>query len=289
ALGRRITENPGTQRDLYYSKDWQVLEERVGGNAQVQYVWSPVYVDALVERDRDADGNPANGLEERLYGQQDANFNGTAGLNTAGAVQERYVEDQYGQPTVLAPDWSTRASSLFAWNYLHQGGRYDSASGLYNFRNRDYSPTLGRWTEVDPLGFGAGDSNLYRDVWDNPINRADPSGLLDFFVRPGEGGTENLYVVREWFGIFARPSTERWVGIVRPDGRIERDGMTATRGAVETAGYEDWDTWFRENGSEINPSAVELPPRVSSNADGYRALDPNFDQRGPQARGMVVG
>jgi YD repeat-containing protein len=47
-LGRRITENPATARDLYYSAQWQVLEERVGGNAQVQYVWSPVYVDALI-------------------------------------------------------------------------------------------------------------------------------------------------------------------------------------------------------------------------------------------------
>src|SRR5262249_17838887 len=46
ALGRRIIENPGTQRILYYSAAWQVLEEDVSGSAQVQYVWSPVYVDA---------------------------------------------------------------------------------------------------------------------------------------------------------------------------------------------------------------------------------------------------
>src|SRR5206468_6224111 len=48
ALGRRVSENPGTARDLYYSAQWQVLEERVGGSAQDQDVWSPVYVDALV-------------------------------------------------------------------------------------------------------------------------------------------------------------------------------------------------------------------------------------------------
>src|SRR5207253_2131491 len=43
-LDRRIVENAGTARDLYYSQGWQVLEERVGGAAKVQYVWSPVYV-----------------------------------------------------------------------------------------------------------------------------------------------------------------------------------------------------------------------------------------------------
>src|SRR5262249_2491319 len=83
ALGRRVIENPGEVRDLYFSKEWEVLEERVGGNAQIQQVWSPAYVDALIERDRDADGNPANGLEERLYVQQDANWNVTALVNTS--------------------------------------------------------------------------------------------------------------------------------------------------------------------------------------------------------------
>ena len=97
---------------------------RVGGNAQIQYVWSPVASDTLVERDRDADGNPANGLEERLYVQQDANGDVTAlltGKMGQSTVVERYITDPYGQPTVLAPDWTTRVSSLFAWNYLHQG------------------------------------------------------------------------------------------------------------------------------------------------------------------------
>src|SRR4029077_12167781 len=36
ALGRRITENPGTLRDLYFSAAWQAIEERVGSNVQDQ-------------------------------------------------------------------------------------------------------------------------------------------------------------------------------------------------------------------------------------------------------------
>src|SRR5262249_2855150 len=46
ALGRRIKEG---STDLYFSKDWQVLEERNSSNAPTaRYVWSPVYVDAMV-------------------------------------------------------------------------------------------------------------------------------------------------------------------------------------------------------------------------------------------------
>src|SRR5262249_17429575 len=91
-LGRRVVESSGgAAKDLYYSSGWQVLEERAAGAAQAQYVWSPVYVDALVLRDRDADGSPANGLEERLYAQQDANWNTTALVDAGGNVVERYV------------------------------------------------------------------------------------------------------------------------------------------------------------------------------------------------------
>src|SRR5262249_16635364 len=93
-LGRRVVENSGTARDLYYSTAWQVLEERVSGTTKAQYVWSPVYVDALVLRDRDSTGGGT--LNERLWVQQDANGNVTALVSTGGAVQERYAEDPYG-------------------------------------------------------------------------------------------------------------------------------------------------------------------------------------------------
>ena len=104
ALGRRILENPNSPRTLYYSSSWQVLEEDVSGKAQDQNVWSAVYIDALVERDRDP--NNSGVLSERFYVQLDANRNVTAIINTTGAVQERYAYDPYGSPTFLDPSWT---------------------------------------------------------------------------------------------------------------------------------------------------------------------------------------
>jgi RHS repeat-associated protein len=169
-LNRRVTENPGTLRDLYFSSFWQVLEEDVTGSMQDQYVWSPVYVDAMIERDTPT---------QRLYVQQDANWNVSALIDTSGNVQERYIYDPYGQVTILSPSWSTRGSSSFSWVFLDQGGRLDNATGLYGFRYRDYSPTLGRWIQNDPIGFGGGDSNLYGYLSNDPNSANDPSGLRD--------------------------------------------------------------------------------------------------------------
>jgi RHS repeat-associated protein len=180
ALGRRLVENSGTRRDLYYSSAWQVVEERVGNNpqnqaVQIQNVWSPVYVDALIERDRDP--NQSGMLSERLYVQQDANWNVTALVDSTGAVQERYVYDPYGTPTKLKADWTAQTSNLFNWAYLHQGGRLDGTSGLYNFRMRDYSPTLGRWIQQDPIKYRGGGANLYEDAAASPTTYCDASGL----------------------------------------------------------------------------------------------------------------
>ena len=42
-----------------------------------------------------------------------------------------------------------------------------------------YDPSIGRWLEEDPLGFEAGDANLYRYVGNGPTNKIDPYGLWE--------------------------------------------------------------------------------------------------------------
>jgi hypothetical protein len=42
---------------------------------------------------------------------------------------------------------------------------------------RHYSPTQGRWIQIDPVGFAAGDVNFYRAESDTPTNLTDPVGL----------------------------------------------------------------------------------------------------------------
>ena len=60
------------------------------------------------------------------------------------------------------------------------GGIYDRDTGLVRFGARDYDPSVGRWTSKDPIGFDAGDSNLYGYVIADPANSIDPTGQLNF-------------------------------------------------------------------------------------------------------------
>jgi RHS repeat-associated protein len=177
-LNRRVTQTAsGTTTDLFYSDQQQVLEEMVGGAATARYVWSPVYVNAMVLRDF-ATGSPGT-LNQRLWVQQDANWNVTALVNGSGAVVERYVYSPYGVVTVLNASWSTLSGSAYAWVYGFQGMRYDATSGLNEADRRWYSPTQGRWVTMDPIQYAGGNVNLYGFVGNGPIEGLDPSGLAE--------------------------------------------------------------------------------------------------------------
>ncbi|MEX1027029.1 MAG: RHS repeat-associated core domain-containing protein, partial [Candidatus Paceibacterota bacterium] len=53
----------------------------------------------------------------------------------------------------------------------------DPELDLYLAGIRYYDPQAARWASKDPIGFDAGDANLYRYVGNNPVNEVDPSGL----------------------------------------------------------------------------------------------------------------
>ncbi len=176
-----MTQVTATTTHLYYSAEGQVIEERQNGTAAAdvshQYVWSLAYVNALVLRDDYQDGVlvPA----DRLYAQQDANYDTTALVNTSGTVVERYTFTPYGVLTVRDASGTPVSgnTSAFGWQYYFQGGRLDSVTGNVQFAARDYDPTTGVWTQADPLGLGAGDLNDYQFVSGNPAGNVDPSGL----------------------------------------------------------------------------------------------------------------
>jgi RHS repeat-associated protein len=188
AMNRRVAETVVSDTtDLYYSAGWQVLEERLNGAEKYRYVWSPVYVDAMVLRDRlDA--------SERLWVQQDANFNVTAITDNSGNVLERYVYDPYGKVTVLNASWTTLSSSAYGWQYLHQGGRLDATSGLYYFRNRDYSATMGRWMTTDPIRFLGGTANFYTSYGNSPHTMVDPAGTTSQVPNEGDRHLSNEHI-----------------------------------------------------------------------------------------------
>jgi RHS repeat-associated protein len=103
-----------------------------------------------------------------------------------GVVVDKRTFDSFGR--VLS---ETNPSVSFRYGYT--GRERDLESGLDYYRARYYDPNVGRFISVDPLGFGAGDTNLYRYVGNSSTLATDPTGLfsLDDLGNYAYGGLEN--------------------------------------------------------------------------------------------------
>lgn len=70
-----------------------------------------------------------------------------------------------------------------AWSgsrYSYTGQIMIPEAQLYYYKARAYDPILGRFLQTDPVGYAAGDMNLYGYVENDPINATDPTGTLTY-------------------------------------------------------------------------------------------------------------
>lgn len=103
---------------------------------------------------------------------QTADERGTiiAGTNDSGGVNYVSRYDEYGVPVVN-----------YANRFQYTGQAWIREVGIYYYRNRFYSPRLGRFMQPDPIRYGDG-MNIYNYVGGDPINRIDPTGLDEVTV-----------------------------------------------------------------------------------------------------------
>ena len=123
--------------------------------------------------------NPAG---QTYFYQQDHEGSVTHLTDASGAVIEKYRYDAFGTPTIYIASGTQLTTTAYNNRFLFTGREYASAFSFYEYRERAYNPTLGRFMSEDPKGFDAGDYNLYRYCHNDPLALTDPMGLSEIDI-----------------------------------------------------------------------------------------------------------
>ena len=116
---------------------------------------------------------------------QDTQGNVMERSDASGNELERYEYDPYGNRRTYqkqGSNWMPILQSTYDSWYGYTGRRHDPETGLMYYRNRYYSPYLGRFITHDPIGLWTDLSNWgngYGYVGNRAHQRRDPSGLHD--------------------------------------------------------------------------------------------------------------
>ncbi|HBO45081.1 MAG TPA: hypothetical protein DD670_14360 [Planctomycetaceae bacterium] len=212
-----------------------VLQLDESGVPTHRYLWGPA-VDMLLA-DETVDDGGAEDVAWTLTDHQNSirdivvlDDNGTPDNPTDDEwkVGNHVTYDAWGN-TVAETD--AAISGLFGWT----GRLRDKLTGLHNNGNRWYDAVLAHWQSEDPIGFAAGDANLYRYCGNDPVNWIDPSGLANLW-NPLTWGCKNPS--QSWWGFVNPVSEENRITVGGLPGAYFETALSGKQ-ASSLAGYSD--------------------------------------------------
>ncbi len=151
---------------------FDVLAKFDGSSLATRYLWSDRIDDGLGRIDDGLGRIDVGGTTEVRWTLTDFQKSVRTILDGTGAVIGDLAYDAFGNKTL-------ETAPTMSGEYGYTGREWDKETELQYNRARWYDPKTARWLTQDPLGFDAGDTNLYRYVNNRATMATDPSGYWE--------------------------------------------------------------------------------------------------------------
>jgi RHS repeat-associated protein len=157
--GRRIKKSVGSNVTQYLYNGMDIHGEyTTWSQASALYTHGPNTDDPLIRV----------AANDTRYYHQDGLGSVVATTDPNGTLTAAQLYDAWGNPYA-----SAKLNTLPQYGYT---GREPDETGLVYYRARYYDPSIGRFTQRDPIGLQGG-INQYVYVENNPVELTDPEGL----------------------------------------------------------------------------------------------------------------
>ena len=148
------------------------------GELQTRYLYGPG-IDELFAR-IGAGEDPQWYLTDRLGSVRQI-------VDGSGTILDEITYDSFGNAL-------SESNPSQGDRFKFTGREYNPELGIYYYRARWYDPSTGQFISQDPIGFQAGDPNLYRYVNNAPGDWTDPSGLVPKLILRLDGSVISINI-----------------------------------------------------------------------------------------------
>jgi RHS repeat-associated protein len=238
--GRRLSKTIGSATTNYLYNGPDIVAEYTNWtNAAAQYTHGPNIDDPIIR----------STTSSTQYFHQD-------GLGSVIAVSDRTGATT---GTQRFDAWGNKLASTGTIPQYGYTGREPDETGLIYYRARYYDPSIGRFTQRDPLGQNAG-INPYAYVNANPVNFNDPMGL-----KPADSGMTNT--VTQNTSYYNNTNQDQVSGMSADNQSLPQGGSQTETGKMYAAN-NNWATDAKVMSDTGNNSSGIQPVPVSAFGKG---------------------
>ena len=227
-----VTDNGVTTERIYLQGSLpSVAAEYVNGELKERHIVVGAVRIADISSETDANSG-TGGSPVRYY---HADLIGSTRLVTDGngTIIDRRAYKAFGETRV----GGSQSSATSTVGYVGSLGVETDPTGLLFMRNRYYSPALGRFIQMDPIGLSGEDVNWYRYCVNNPQNCIDVEGLSSALVTWNDVGKDA--VLTAFGGLLGKAAILKYGAI---NGGVLESAVSAEVGfpSMNSDFHENW-------------------------------------------------